>query len=87
MYHYRDNTGLEVDAIVESADGTWMGIEIKLGGEGSIEEGVRNLLKLRDRVAPERTGPPAALAVVVGVGHGYTRLDGVALVPITALGP
>lgn len=87
VYHYRDNTGLEVDAILETAGGAWMGVEIKLGGEGPVEEGVRNLLKLRDRVDPERTGPPSALVVIVGVGHGYTRPDGVTLVPITALGP
>ena len=73
VYHYRDNTGLAVDAIVETAAGAWMGVEIKLGGEGPVEEGVRNLLKLRDRVDPDRTGPPAALAVITGVGHGYTR--------------
>ena len=41
VYHYRDNTGLEVDAIVETAAGAWMGVEIKLGGEGPVEEGVR----------------------------------------------
>ena len=87
VYHYRDNTGLEVDAIVETAAGAWMGVEIKLGGEGPVEEGVRNLLKLRDRVDPDRTGPPAALAVITGVGPGYTRPDGVMLVPLTALGP
>ena len=87
VYHYRDNTGLEVDAIVETAAGAWMGVEIKLGGEGPVEEGARNLLKLRDRVDPERTGPPAALVVVTGVGHGYTRPDGVVLAPLTALGP
>ena len=87
VYHYRDNTGLEIDAIVETAGGAWMGVEIKLGGERSIEEGVRNLLRLRDRVDPDRTGPPAALVVIVGVGHGYTRPDGVVLAPLTALGP
>ena len=87
VYHYRDNTGLEVDAIVETAGGAWMGVEIKLGGERSIEEGVRNLLRLRDRVDPDRTGPPAALVVIVGVGHGYTRPDGVVLAPLTVLGP
>ena len=87
VYHYRDNTGLEVDAIVETAAGAWMGVEIKLGGEGPIEEGARNLCKLRDRVDPDRSGPPAALAVITGVGPGYTRPDGVVLVPITALGP
>ena len=87
MYHYRDNTGLEVDAIVETAGGAWMGVEIKLGGEGPIEEGARNLLKLRDRVDPDRTGPPAALVVIVGIGPGYTRPNGVVLAPLTALGP
>ena len=87
VYHYRDNTGLEVDAIVETAGGAWMGAEIKLGGERPIEEGARNLLKLRDRVDPDRTGPPAALVVIVGVGHGYTRPDGVVLAPLTAFGP
>ena len=87
VYHYRDNTGLEVDAIIETAAGAWMGVEIKLGGEGPIEDGARNLLKLRDRVDPDRTGLPAALVVIVGVGHGYTRPDGVVLAPLTALGP
>ena len=47
---------------------------------------MRNLIKLRDRVDPDTTGPPAALVVITGVGHGYTRPDGVTLVPITALG-
>ena len=42
------------------------------------------LKKLFDR---DRTGPPVALAVIVGVGHGYTRPDGVVLAPLTALGP
>ncbi|MCY4453683.1 MAG: DUF4143 domain-containing protein [Immundisolibacterales bacterium] len=87
VYHYRDNTGLEVDAIVETAGGAWMGIEIKLGGEGPIEEGASNLLKLGSRVDPDRTGPPAALVVITAVGHGYTRTDGVVLAPLTALGP
>ena len=87
VYHYRDNTGLGVDAIVETAGGAWMGVEIELGGERPIEEGARNLLKLRDRVDPDRTGPPAALVVIVGVGHGHTRPDGVVLAPLTALGP
>ena len=87
VYHYRDNTGLEVDAIVEKAGGAWVGVEIKLGGERPIEEGASNLRKLRERVDPDRTGPPAALVVITGVGHGFARSDGVVQVPITALGP
>lgn len=87
VHHYRDNTGLEVDAVIETADGAWMAAEIKLGGEGAIEEGAGNLLKLRERVNPDRTGPPASLVVITGIGHGYARPDGVVLVPLTALGP
>ena len=64
-----------------------LGARLGSGGEGPIEEGVRNLLKLRDRVDPDRTGPPGALTVIVGIGHGYTRPDGVVLAPLTALGP
>ena len=30
--HYRDNSGLECDAVVHLEDGRWGGIEIKLGG-------------------------------------------------------
>ncbi len=59
----------------------------QVDGEAPVEEGVKNLLKLRDRVDPDKAGPPAALAVIVGVGHGYTRPDGVVLAPVTALGP
>jgi predicted AAA+ superfamily ATPase len=86
VLQYRDNTGLEIDAIVESADGRWAALEIKLGGEG-IDEGARNLLKLAERVDTAKCGPPAALAVVTASGYGYTRADGVSVVPVASLGP
>ena len=36
VYHYRDNTGLEVDAVVDAGPGRWAAFEIKLGvGKGS----------------------------------------------------
>lgn len=83
---YRDNTGLEVDAIVESPDGRWVGIEVKLGA-GLADEGAANLLRFAERVDKERTGEPSALVVIVGTGFGYVREDGVGVVPIGALGP
>ena len=50
-----------------------------------------NVLRNLDRGGParesDRTGPPAALVVIVGVGHGYTRPDGVVMAPLTELGP
>ena len=38
--HYRDNSGLECDAVVHLEDGRWGGIEIKLGGAYKREDGV-----------------------------------------------
>lgn len=45
LYHYRENdTGVEVDAIIEIADGEYGAIEIKLGGNKE-EEAVASLKK------------------------------------------
>jgi predicted AAA+ superfamily ATPase len=86
VFQYRDNTGLEIDAIVETADGRWAAFEVKLGA-GHVEEGVSNLLKFAERVDAGRCGAPALLAVIIGTGYGYVRDDTVAVIPIGALGP
>ncbi len=86
VFQYLDNTGLEVDAIVQATDGRWAAFDIKLG-QGYVEEGARNLLKFRDRVDTSRCGEPGNLAVIVGTGYGYTREDGVSVIPVGALGP
>ena len=86
VFHYREKGGLEVDAIVQANDGRWAAFEVKLG-EGRVDDGARNLLRLADRVDPERMGEPAALGVIVSSGYGYVREDGVGVIPIGALGP
>lgn len=86
VFHYRDNTGLEVDAVVEAADGRWAAFEVKLG-TGLVEQGAASLLKFAERVDTDKCGAPAALVIVVGSGYGYQRDDGVWVVPIGALGP
>lgn len=86
VYHYRDNTGLEVDAIVENRQGEWGGFEVKLGGR-QIDAAAKALLKFRDRVNPKGAGPPRILGVIVGSGYGYLRDDGVAVIPVAGLGP
>ena len=52
----------------------------------SVDEAARTLLKFADRVDTERSGEPAALGVIVGSGYGYTRPDGVGVIPVGALG-
>ena len=86
VYHYRDNTDLEVDAIVQDRQGNWCAFEVKLG-IGQIEPAVEALLKFRNRVDLQRAGHPKILGVIVGSGYGYRRDDGVAVIPVAALGP
>lgn len=84
-YHYRDNTGLEVDLILEYEDRTWAAFEVKLGS-ARIDEAEKSLLMLRDsRVDVTRVGPPAFLAVVTGTEYAYTLPSGVHVVPLAVL--
>ena len=88
LSHYRDNTGLEVDAIIRRRNGEWIAVEIKLGGRAAIEAAAAALTKLRDhRIDSTQVGAPRRLVVVTATGFAYERTDGVAVVPITALGP
>ncbi len=84
--HYRDSSGLEVDAIVECADGSWGAVEVKLGQQ-SVDGAAASLLRFADVVDTHRCGEPGVLAVLTASGYGYRRDDGVAVVPIGALGP
>ena len=86
VYHYRDNTGLEVDAIVDAGPGRWAAFEVKLG-QGRIDEAATALLRFANRVDTTRSGQPAALAVITGSGYGYQRPDGVGVIPVGVLGP
>lgn len=86
VYHYHDNTELEVDAIIEYPEaGSWAACEVKLGSN-RIPEAEANLLKLRDeRVDTSRVGEPAFLAIITGTQYAYTLASGVHVVPLGAL--
>ena len=72
--------------MVQDRRGDWCAFEVKLG-VAQIDDAARSLLKFRDRVDAEKSGPPRALGVIVSSGYGYRRTDGVAVIPIAALGP
>ena len=88
VLYYRDEKGLEVDAILECGD-RWAGIEIKLS-DTKADEGAKNLVALRSKVLANpaaRNAEPVFLAVVVGRGSlAYTRDDGVMVIPAATLG-
>ena len=86
VYHYRDNTGLEVDAVLEYPDGRWAAVEVKLGST-RIADAEKNLVALRDhRVDLDRVGAPSFLAVVTGTQYAYTLPSGVHVIPLGVLG-
>ena len=85
VYHYRDQTGLEIDAIVDTGE-RWGAFEVKLG-TNRIDEAAAHLTTFAGRIDSTTRGPAAVLAVIVGTGYGYVRPDGIHVVPIGALGP
>ena len=88
LTHYRDEAGLETDVIVRRGNGDWIAVEIKLGGEQAVNAAARSLIKMANLVDPEAVGAPRKLVVLTAVGsHSFERRDGVAVVPISTLGP
>ena len=84
VFHYRDSRGLEIDAIVEYADGTWGAFEIKLG-IGAVDAAAANLLKFAEKIDTDKTKAPATLTIITGNGFAYRRSDGINVVPISTL--
>lgn len=86
VYHYRDKTGLECDAVIHLRNGSYGLVEVKLGGDQSINEGAESLLKLTSKIDTGKMKKPAFLMVLCGVApFAYKREDGVFVVPITCL--
>lgn len=86
VYHYRDNLGLECDAVIHLRNGKYGLIEIKLGGDRLVEEGAANLLKLRDKIDTDKMAEPSFMMVLTATGNAaYCRKDGVYVVPVSCL--
>jgi len=93
LSYYRDRYGLEADAVLHLKDGRYALIEIKLGSF-EIETGASHLLEIRELIRKhnlhEKQCPlaePDLLMVITGGEIGYTREDGVHVVPISSLKP
>lgn len=83
VYHYKDVTDLECDAVVHLRNGSYGLIEIKLGGDKLIESGATNLIKLQNKIDTEKMKKPSFLMVLTATSkYAYKREDGVLVVPI-----
>lgn len=86
LYHYRDSSGLECDTILHRRNGSYALIEVKLGGEKLVEEGVASLTTLANTIDTNRMSQPAFMMVLVAVdSYAYQRKDGIFVVPIGCL--
>lgn len=84
VYHYRDKGGLEVDAIIQLADGRWGAAEIKMGA-GQIEAAAENLIKFSKNIDTSKTPAPSFLIVLTGTEYAMQMKNGVLIVPIGCL--
>lgn len=85
LFHYQDYKNNEIDAVIELENGDWCAFEIKLGAK-KIDEGAKNLIKVRDDIVKNGGKAPKIMCVICGLSNAaYQREDGVFVVPITAL--
>lgn len=86
VYHYRDSNGLECDAVIHLRDGSYGLVEIKIGGEKLIAEGINTLSKLANTLDTSKMKSPSFKMLITGVGnYAYKQKDGVLIVPIACL--
>lgn len=86
LYHYRDSSGLECDAVLHRRNGSYALLEVKLGGEERINEGAANMKTLADIIDRNKMPSPSFMAVITAVGrYAYQRKDGVFVLPIGCL--
>ncbi len=85
LYHYQDYENNEIDSVIELEDGSWCGVEIKLGAH-QIENAAINLIKINNKIIKKGGKGAQKLIVICGLSNAaYERKDGVYVVPLTSL--
>jgi len=91
--YYRDRYGLEADVVLHLGDGRYALIECKLGSH-DIEEGAKHLHQLHNLIIEhnktENQVPlrePDLKIILTGGQYGYTRKDGIHVIPLACLKP
>lgn len=87
VYHYRDKSGLECDAVIHLRNSSYGLIEIKLGGETLIDEGIKTLTKLESIIDTTRMNIPSFKMILTATGTYVYQKQGVWIVPIGCLRP
>ena len=86
VYHFRNKAGLECDAVVHLRNGSYGLIEIKLGGEKLIREGVETLTALTESIDTSKMKEPTFRLILTAADqYAYRREDGIFIVPAGCL--
>ncbi len=83
--HYRDSKGLECDAVVHLKDGRYALVEVKLGGEKLIRDGISTLTSLKNKIKSDNLQEPSFAMIITACGNAYTTEEGIHVVPINIL--
>ncbi len=84
---YHDKTGLECDAVLHTPDGKYALVEIKLGGETLIGEGIKTLKNLEALIKSKGIPMPSFKMVLTATGS-FAYHDGEVLIcPLSSLKP
>ena len=87
--YYRDDSGLEADAVVQLADGRWAAFEFKVS-EDKVPDGIASLKRMRDKLCDNprsRTRAPEFMAVITGNGEYARQIEpGLYAIPLRVLG-
>ena len=86
VYHYRDKTGLESDAVLVLRDGRWAAVEVKLSPY-DFDAAAENLNKFINRVDIRKMNAPSFSMILSASEYAYKRKDGVYVVPLGCLKP
>jgi len=54
---------------------------------GQAIDGAVECYQDSERTDTSTSGDPAVLAIIAGTGYGYTREDGIQVIPVGCLGP
>ena len=85
MRHYRDSSGLEVDAIVKLPNGDYGAIEIKIASEKNISEGIASLNAFNRKLKESELKLPSFRMILTSHGSCRKTEDGIFIVPINLL--
>lgn len=87
VFHFRDKSGLECDAVIHLRNGQYGLIEIKLGGESLINAGAETLNSLASQIDTAKMSAPAFKMILTATGeYAYRRPDdGIYIVPLGCL--